>query len=256
MAAYPNYGGSQTSPFTDPVQANNPAFSAGQQRRIQGQPNLGQAIQGGMPIGGTSPFAGAAQTLGNSPQANTMPMHRWFQGQQSQPQPTFPTSQPTGQTPVQGPNADQGSQSASSTGSSSTGGTNQDKFLAMLNDPANKGKSPQDIINQFNAMGLNADGSGLSSNYGSSPAYYSDGNAIGLPGAVLNQDPSTGQWTATARSGGGGNSGGQGFSNNNILSNAILGTQMGTAAQANNAGNPSAIWQQVLAQLQQAPQLK
>jgi hypothetical protein len=102
--------------------------------------------------------------------------------------------------------------------SASGSGTNQDKFLAMLNDPANKGKNPQALINQFNAMGLGADSSGLSSNYGSSPALYG-GNTIGLPGAVLTQNPD-GTWSAAAR---GPDSGSSGSGTSSDL-NSLFGT--------------------------------
>lgn len=130
-------------------------------------------------------------------------------------QPTKATGAPTsgtgptgGFTPTTGPNAPKGMQDPSNDPNwafdqlnASYGGNaknNQDLFLAMMNSPQNKGKSPQDIINEFNAQKLGADSSGLSSEYGSSPEYYSDGNAIGLPGAVLRQG-ADGTWTAETR---------------------------------------------------------
>ncbi len=75
--------------------------------------------------------------------------------------------------------------------------SNQDRFLAMVNDPMYAG-NPQAAIDAFNKLGLSADSSQLSSNYGSSPAYYSNNNTIGLPGAYLTFE--NGQWVPTQRS--------------------------------------------------------
>lgn len=60
--------------------------------------------------------------------------------------------------------------------------------------------TPQDAINQFNSQGLSADSSGLSSNYGSSPAYYStNGGEIGLPDRYLVKQ-ADGSWQTVMRS--------------------------------------------------------
>jgi hypothetical protein len=75
-------------------------------------------------------------------------------------------------------------------------GSNQDRFLAMVN--SGQYQNPQAAIDAFNALNLNADASGLSSFYGSSPAYYSGNNTIGLPGSYLVQGPS-GMWGAVQR---------------------------------------------------------
>lgn len=60
--------------------------------------------------------------------------------------------------------------------------------------------TPQDAINQFNNQHLSADSSGLSSNYGSSPAYYStNGGEIGLPDRYLVKQ-ADGSWQTIMRS--------------------------------------------------------
>lgn len=101
------------------------------------------------------------------------------------------TTQPVG-APVVGPSVPT---TPSATPAPAT--DNQSRFLAMLN--SGQYANPQAAIDAFNALGLSADGTGLSSQYGSSPAYYSNGNTIGLPGAYLTQQ-SDGTWAATPRS--------------------------------------------------------
>lgn len=221
MAGYRS--ASQTSPFTDTVDANNPSFAAGQARRFQGQPNINQAISG-VPVGGTSPFQGALQAAGTAGAG----IGSLFGGGQS-----------TGNT-TEGQKVEQGAGSATP-GSGS--GSNVDRFTSMLTDPKYKGNA-QAVVDDFNKLGLDADGTGLSSKYGSSPAVYDGGNTIGLPDRYMTKN-SDGTWSTTMRGSGGGGASPQ------ILQNAI----MGNVPTVNSQGSGQSIWQQILQNLQGNQQL-
>lgn len=166
---FSNRSASQISPFGDSPDVNSPQSYAAQRRRQQQNgPDIQSAVTGGIPAGGTTPFAGAQQTLGSQPQQQTQP---------------------------NGPRVEQ---PAASAGQSSSG-SNEDRFMSLLNDPQYK-DNPQAAIDAFNGLGLKADSTGLSSNYGSSPAFYQQGlGQIGLPGAYLVKQQD-GSWQRVTRS--------------------------------------------------------
>lgn len=154
-------------------------------------PNAGMAYPQSQGIPGTEPPSGTS-TPGATPSPG---------GAASGAPPPNPSSggfTPTGNIPgQQGPNNDPNwsfDQLNASYGG--TAKNNDDLILEMLNSPESKGKDPQSIIDQFNNQKLGADSTGLSSNYGSSPALYG-GNTIGLPDEVLNDN--NGVWSATKR---------------------------------------------------------
>lgn len=161
-----------------------------------GQNPLDAASNGGVNPAGTSGGSILSPSIGNTTQTPKAsgPSVGGF----------TPTGNIPGQitpTQAQAQDASNGGLGAARNPNGKGGSANNDQtFLDMLN--SGQYSSPQAAIDAFNAMGLNADSTGLSSHYGSSPAYYSDGNAIGLPDAVLSQG-ADGKWTATAR----GNSG-------------------------------------------------
>lgn len=318
-------GQSQISPFGDLPSINQPNGY----RRVpgQGQPNIGQAIQGvGNGIlnyatgnNGAIPFNGAIQTTGggyppqdpNSPnglsaaQAIGRAAARNQGGQQpnalqngaqggmdlmsmlmslgaggagssiggaSSGEPggiagPKQNTQPVG-SPVELPGQSGGQQGAqgapTSDASSQQGsGSNVDKFMSMLNDPQYKGNA-QAATDAFNKLGLDADHTGLSSKYGSSPAVYDGGNTIGLPDRYMTKN-SDGSWSTTMRgpnSGGGSSQGGGGNELFSMLAGnpqlQDLGSQ-GDGSQSNQAQQgqdyATRLRQQIMSALQVNPQL-
>lgn len=230
-------GESQTSPFTNLPSYNQPAGQStptnpNQARQRQVVNNAISNGGSGLPGNGT-PFGGAMQTL-----ANAAPGIAGLASQQSGMQSTGSTTQPQKQEQGAGIGA-----ASAPTGPS--GGSNVDRFKSLLNDPKYK-DNPQGAIDAFNSLGLDADSSGLSSHYGSSPAFYNNGlGQIGLPGSYLVKQ-SDGSWQETQRSPQQGGGGG------NAAQNTI--NQLG-AAPTLNGNDSNGIWQQIVQALNVDPRL-